>query len=136
HHHSGCQVVDAPSVSSRGVASSAGDYTSESRTRWERMAPGWERHSDRQWAATEIVSRDLVRRLDPEPGDVVLELAAGVGQTGLLVAEAVAPGGRVICTDFSPAMVEAARRLAARLGADGIEHRVMDAQALDLPAAS
>ena len=34
-----------------------------------------------------MVSRDLVERLAPAPGDVVLELAAGIGQTSLLLAE-------------------------------------------------
>ena len=60
------------------------------------MAEAWERQSDRQWRTSEPVSRDLVARLAPAPGDVVLELAAGIGQTGLLLAEAVAPGGRIV----------------------------------------
>jgi ubiquinone/menaquinone biosynthesis C-methylase UbiE len=115
------------------VASSTGDYTRESRERWQEMAPGWERQNDRQWQASEPVSRDLVRRLAPAPGDAVLELAAGVGQTGLLVAKEVGPSGRVISSDFAPAMVDAARRLAERTGATNVEHRVLDAQALDLP---
>jgi ubiquinone/menaquinone biosynthesis C-methylase UbiE len=110
----------------------ASDYTDESRARWQRMAEGWERQNDRQWAATEVVSRDLVDRLSPAPGDVVLELAAGIGQTSLLLAER---GARVISSDFAPAMVEAAERLAARLGAAGIEHRVVDAQNIELPDA-
>ena len=109
------------------------EYTAESRDRWQHMAEGWERQSDRQWAATEAVSRDLVDRLAPTPGDVVIELAAGIGQTSLLVAER---GARVISTDFAPAMVDAAQRLAARLGATGIEHRVMDAENIDLADAS
>ncbi len=109
------------------------DYTSESRERWQRMAAGWERQNDRQWAATGVVSRDLVERLAPAPGDVVLELAAGIGQTSLLLAER---GANVISTDFAPAMVEAAQRLTERLGATGIEHRVVDAENIDLPDAS
>lgn len=109
------------------------DYTAESRERWERMAPGWERQSDRQWATSEVVSRDLVERLAPEPGDVVLELAGGIGQTSLLLASR---GAQVISTDFAPAMVEAARRLAERSGAERIEHRVIDAENIDLPDAS
>jgi SAM-dependent methyltransferase len=109
------------------------EYTAESRARWQHMAQGWERQNDRQWAATEPVSRDLVDRLAPASGDVVLELAAGIGQTGLLAA---ARGARVLQTDFAPAMVEAAQRLSARLGATGIEHRVMDAESIDLADAS
>jgi ubiquinone/menaquinone biosynthesis C-methylase UbiE len=108
------------------------DYTEESRARWQRMATGWERQNDRQWAATEVVSRDLVERLAPAAGDVVLELAAGIGQTSLLLAER---GAHVISSDFAPAMVDAARRLAERAGAEGVDHRVVDAENIDLPDA-
>jgi SAM-dependent methyltransferase len=113
-------------------APSESEYARESRERWGRVASAWERRETEQWAATELVSRDLIDRLALQPGEVVLELAGGVGHTSLLAAEAVAPGGRVIATDFSPAMVEAARRLAETSGAAGVEHRVMDAQAIDL----
>jgi SAM-dependent methyltransferase len=72
------------------------------------------------------VTAALLAAIDPHPGDVVLDLAAGTGD----VAEAVAArGAQVIATDISPAMVEAARRR----GIDGVEHRVMDMQAIELP---
>ena len=125
----------------RGRLSSAcvpspSDHTVESRERWGRVASAWERRETRQWEATEAVSRNLVDRLELRPGDTVLELAGGVGHTSLLAAERVAPGGRVIATDFAPQMVDAARRLAESAGATGVEHRVMDAEAIDLPDAS
>lgn len=70
--------------------------------------------------------------LDPRAGEVVLELAAGIGDTGFLVAERLRPGGRLISSDLAPEMVEAARRRATELGIDGIEFRVLDAAAIDL----
>jgi SAM-dependent methyltransferase len=109
------------------------EYDAESRQRWGRVAAGWERRDAEQWEASEPVSRNLVERLELQPGETVLELAGGVGRTSLLAAERVAPGGRVIATDFAPEMVDAARRLAERTGAQGVEHRVLDAQAIDLP---
>ena len=112
------------------------DYDAESRERWGRVAAGWERREQEQWEATEAVSRNLVERLELQAGETVLELAGGVGHTSLLTRDRVGPDGRVIATDFSPEMVEAARRLATRSGDDGIEHRVMDAQAIDLEDAS
>jgi SAM-dependent methyltransferase len=82
----------------------------------------------------EPVSRWLVDHVDPRPGQTVLELAAGLGDTGLMAAERVRPGGRVIITDGAEAMVEAAR---ARVGdADDIEVRVMEAEWIDLETAS
>jgi SAM-dependent methyltransferase len=66
-----------------------------------------------------------VAGLAPGPGDTVLDLAAGTGD----VTEALAESGVwVISTDVSPAMVEAARRR----GIAGVDHRVMDMQAIDL----
>jgi SAM-dependent methyltransferase len=75
------------------------------------------------------VSQALLAALAPGPDDVILELAGGTGELAALLAPSVA---QVICTDFSPAMVEAAKRR----GTPGVEHRVLDMQAIDLPDAS
>jgi SAM-dependent methyltransferase len=75
------------------------------------------------------VADALVAAVAPGPGDTVLDLAAGTGD----VTEALAAtGARVISTDLSPVMVEAARGR----GIAGVEHRVMDMQAIDLPDSS
>jgi SAM-dependent methyltransferase len=74
----------------------------------------------------------MVRKLDPRPGDTVLELAAGVADTGLMVARLVGQSGRVIVTDFTPEMVAAARRRAEELGVQNAEFRVLDAERMDL----
>jgi SAM-dependent methyltransferase len=102
-------------------------------TTWERMAPGWEERRQSIWDDSAHVGRQLVDAVDPQPGETVLELAAGVGDTGLLAAERVGPQGLVISSDLSPAMVEAARRRGAELGIAGVDFRVLDAQALALP---
>ena len=105
-------------------------------TTWERMAPGWEKWRESIWEVSEHVGRQLVDGIDPQPGDTVLELAAGVGDTGFLTLGHIAPDGRLISSDFSPAMVEAARRRAEELRLSDVDFRVLDAQALDLPDAS
>jgi SAM-dependent methyltransferase len=74
----------------------------------------------------------MVRRLDPQPGDTVLELAAGLADTGLMVARLVGESGRVIVTDFTPEMVAAARRRAEELGVQNAEFGVLDAERMDL----
>ena len=71
----------------------------------------------------------LVAALDPQPGDAVLDLAGGTGDLAEALSGRVA---RLLTTDFSPAMVEAARRRSI----PGAEHEVQDMQALDLPDAS
>ncbi|HLL98063.1 MAG TPA: methyltransferase domain-containing protein [Rubrobacteraceae bacterium] len=74
----------------------------------------------------------MVRRLDPQPGDAVLELAAGLGDTGFIAARRVGETGRVIITDFAPEMVAAARRRAEEVGVENAEFRTLDAERMDL----
>jgi SAM-dependent methyltransferase len=74
----------------------------------------------------------MVRKLDPRPGDTVLELAAGLADTGLMAARSVGESGLVIVTDFTPEMVAAAHRRAEELGVQNAEFRVLDAERMNL----
>lgn len=102
----------------------------------EAMAPGWERRRARIDATLEPVRRWMVRELAPARGETVLELAAASGDTGLEAAAIVGGEGRLISTDLTPAMVEIGRRRAAEVGARNVEHRLMDAERIDLPDGS
>jgi ubiquinone/menaquinone biosynthesis C-methylase UbiE len=99
---------------------------------WETMASGWERRRAYIESVSAPVTEWLVQALDAQPGDVVLELAAGPGDVGFAAAPTLGEDGRLISTDFSPEMVEVARRRAAELGLTNVEHRVLDAQDIDL----
>jgi SAM-dependent methyltransferase len=103
---------------------------------WQELATRWDRRRDLLWGSTREVSEWLVDRLDPRPGETILELAAGTGETGFLAAARLAGRGRLISSDRSPNMVEAARRAAVPLGLANVDFRVLDAEALDLPDAS
>ena len=99
---------------------------------WEAMAPGWDtRHAYFEARARPVAER-MLERLDPCPGETILELAAGTGLVGFAAARLVEHGGTVIVSDFSQAMVEAATRHAAELGLANVECRVLDAERLDL----
>jgi ubiquinone/menaquinone biosynthesis C-methylase UbiE len=74
----------------------------------------------------------MIRKLDPQPGNTVLELAAGLADTGFMAARTVGETGRVIITDFAPEMVTAARRRAQEMGVHNAEFRVLDAERMDL----
>jgi len=103
---------------------------------WETMAPGWERWADAIERTSAPVREWLIEAVSPEPGDTVLELAAGPGGAGFAAAPLVGEAGRVISTDLVPAMVEIARRRAEALGLTNVEHRVMDAERIELEADS
>jgi len=112
------------------------DYRESSLQRWTCAASGWGAHRSVFQAGARPVSGWLVDAIEPQPGHRVLEIAAGPGDTGLLAAELIAPGGTLISTDAVEAMVDLARARAAELGIDNAEFRTMDAEWLDLPAAS
>jgi ubiquinone/menaquinone biosynthesis C-methylase UbiE len=99
----------------------------------EALAPTWERRrADIEEVATPV--RDwMLRELRPRAGDTVLELAAGVGDTGFEAARMVGDSGRLITSDLSPAMLDAARRRGAELGLGNVDYRVIDAERTGLP---
>ena len=102
----------------------------------EAIAPTWERRRADVEHATTAVREWMLRELSPRAGDTVLELAAGVGDPGFDAAVLVGERGRVISSDFSPAMLEAARRRGAERGLGNVEYRVIDAERIELDAGS
>lgn len=108
-----------------------------SREMWERAAAGWGRQADRirDWGMP--VSVAMVDGLDLQPGQRVLELAAGPGDTGLLAAELIRPGGgTLIVSDGADAMIEVARERASHAGMDNVEFRQLELEWIDLETAS
>lgn len=112
------------------------DAAQEQIEAWRSVAAGWERRRPIFWEATRYLSQRLVELLDPVPGQTILELAAGPGDTGFLAAERLGPSGRLLSTDVALEMVEAARRRASELGVENADFRVLDAAAIDLPDAA
>lgn len=103
---------------------------------WRELAPRWERGRALLWEPTRAVGEWLVDRLDPQPGQTLLDLAAGTGETGFLAAARLGAAGKLITSDRSPEMLEAARRVAVDLGVANAEFRLLDAERIDLPGAS
>jgi len=104
--------------------------------RWDHVSAAWAKHADWVRDSSAPLAHWLVEALALQPGETVLELAAGPGDTGFLAAELVEPGGRLISSDQSEAMVEIARARAAKLAISNVEHRVINAESIDLPVAS
>jgi ubiquinone/menaquinone biosynthesis C-methylase UbiE len=103
---------------------------------WEAAAAGWRR---RQGAIRRVgapVSEWLLGAISPHPGQRILELAAGTGETGLLAAGRVGPNGGVIVSDQAEGMLEGARSRARELGVENVEFEVISAEWIDMPLAS
>ena len=105
----------------------------KSRELWDRMAPGWQKHNDYVWEVSRQVGEWLVEKLDPKPGQTILDLAAGPGDTGFVAARLIGDSGLLISTDFAEEMVEVARGRGANLGITNAEFKTMDAEDMDLP---
>jgi SAM-dependent methyltransferase len=109
------------------------EFRSASLQSWSTVAPAWVELISKVDRQLRCAAEWMVAAVNLQPGDRVLELAGGPGTISLAAAEAVGQDGRVTCTDFAEPMVEAARQRAAAEGAANTEHRVMDAEAIDLP---
>jgi ubiquinone/menaquinone biosynthesis C-methylase UbiE len=112
------------------------EYRQSSLESWEEAAPGWvaQQKLMRDFAAP--VSHWMVSAISPQPGQRILELAAGLGETAMLAAELVAPMGGVVISDQAEAMLAGARARAIELSLNNIEFQVLNAEWIDLPLAS
>ena len=69
--------------------------------------------------------------LAPGPGEVIVDVGCGAGQTVLQLADRVGPDGRVIGVDIAPLLLDLARRRAGSL--TQVSFVESDAQTLGLP---
>jgi SAM-dependent methyltransferase len=104
--------------------------------RWERAAAGWGKRADQVRAYGMPASAWMIDHLDLQAGHRVLELAAGPGDTGFLAAELIRPGGTLISSDHSEAMLQLARERAQAFGIDNVEYKQLDLEWIDLATAS
>ena len=107
------------------------------RSDWANMAKGWETHADAFRRATMPVASWMIDHTAPQVGQTVLDLAAGIGDTGFLAAELIEPGGTLITSDVVPEMLSAAQRRAEALGIRNARFKQIDAsQPIDVETAS
>lgn len=118
----------------RGEAARA--HRAASLSNWEESAAGWIARQQSLRELSAPVSHWLIDVCELQPGQRVLELAAGLGETGFLAAELVAPAGGVITSDQADAMLDGARRRAGELGLTNVEFQVLNAEWIDMPVAS
>jgi SAM-dependent methyltransferase len=107
------------------------------RSEWGNVSKGWEERADAFRRNTMAVASWMIDHTAPQVGQTVLDLAAGIGDTGFLAAELVQPGGTLITSDASPEMLSAAQRRAEALGIRNVRFKQIDAsQPIDVETAS
>jgi SAM-dependent methyltransferase len=93
---------------------------------WNGAAAGiWAAQQERLDRELDPLGRATIRALAPRPGEHVLDVGCGSGQTTLQLADAVGPRGRVVGIDVSSPLLGAARR---RNPPGHVEFRRADAQ--------
>ena len=76
----------------------------------------------------------MVELLDPAPGQRILELAAGPGETGFMAVPRIRPGGELLSTDAAPGDGRGRQASRGRARARGrVRFAVEDAASLSLP---
>jgi len=93
----------------------------------------WRKWQAQLSAFTRAATEALLEGAQLRPGMRVLDLASGVGDPALSVADAVGPSGHVIATDLGPGMIGLAEELAKARGLKNIEFRVANVEALPFP---
>ena len=113
----------------------ANDATERVRKDWDSQADKWFEQRESLLEDSRPIHEWLVSHLAPRAGQRIIEIAAGPGDTGFLIAPRLGDG-RLVSTDLSPSMLSAARKRASELGMTNVDFRLLDAQAMDLPDAS
>lgn len=114
----------------------AAKYKNAQREQWNQNGAAWRRCNPTldRWFGD--VTRQMLDLARIEPGQRILDIAAGAGEPSVSAAERVGPGGYVLATDISEGIVALALEVARERGFRQIETRVMDGEKLDLPDAS
>lgn len=99
---------------------------------WSGMAPTWVELESLLEQVSGAPGRLAMGRLDPRPGQHLLDLGCGAGSTTRDLARLVAPGGSVLGVDIAPGMVDGARRRSDTEGIVNVEFLCADAQDHDL----
>ncbi|HEX8326978.1 MAG TPA: class I SAM-dependent methyltransferase [Hymenobacter sp.] len=92
---------------------------------WNKFSPGWKKWDDLTMDFLKPMGDEIIRALDVQAGDVVLDVAAGTGEPGLTIASRLSTG-RVVITDLADDMLVVARENAARRGIHNVEMQACD----------
>lgn len=101
----------------------------------EILTPKWIRFRHLLSGNGKIHSDIAYQHFDIRPGDKVLDIGCGFGETALEIAEIVGPEGEVVGIDCTDAFLDIANEERDGAGASNVRYEVGDAQVCDLPEA-
>lgn len=91
---------------------------------WDERSVQWAQRAPKAESNNDGPNQLLIRLAGIEPGDNVLDMASGTGEPAISIALKVGATGRVMATDATLGMLEAAEKRAKALGLKNIEFHV------------
>jgi enediyne biosynthesis protein CalE5 len=112
-------------------------YKETERRSWDSVANNWQKW----WKTIEIGAEDVSRRLielaEIKLGSRVLDIATGIGEPAITVANQIGDNGHILATDISSQMLSVAKQRAISLGLQNvIEFKEGDTETIDLPSST
>jgi SAM-dependent methyltransferase len=120
-------------VAEQQTSFDAAKYKNAQREQWNKDGAAWRRWTPTLQRWYGVATRQMLDLAMIQPGQRILDVAAGAGEPAVSAAERVGPSGYVLATDISEGIVELARQVALERGFKQIETRAMDGEKLDLP---
>lgn len=99
---------------------------------WNKFSQGWKKWDDLVMEFLKPTGEEIIRLLDLQGNEIVLDIASGTGEPGLTIAAKV-QAGKVLLTDLSEEMLTIARENAASKNVTNIETVVCDVCELPFP---
>ena len=75
---------------------------------WNKFSAGWKKWDNLVMDFLKPMGDEIIRLIDPQKNDIILDVAAGTGEPGLTIASML-NGGKVIITDLAEDMLTIAQ---------------------------
>lgn len=111
-------------------------YKETTRKQWDEAAAAWHRWAPTLSSWLGDCTELMLEMAKVGAGARVLDVAAGAGEQTITAAKRVGPGGYVLATDISAAILAHAAAEARKAGLANVETMVLDGENLDVPPES
>ena len=111
-------------------------YKAGQQKQWDSVSAGWGKWWPTIEGFSQPVSDRLMELANIGEGQMILDVATGIGEPAVTAAKRVGPTGKVIATDHSDGMLQIARDRAADGGLTNLEFRQVDGGSLDFEQAT
>jgi ubiquinone/menaquinone biosynthesis C-methylase UbiE len=124
-------------IKESAVTSSPDDHPNQAQVEYWNATAGeiWARFQDQLDRQIAPLGAEAIQALAPKPGEQLIDIGCGCGQTTLDLAGRVGPQGSVVGVDISRPMLEVARRRAGAIPSLTADFREADVQSADLGGA-